>query len=154
MITCGIDPGYDRLGVAIFKGKGLIFSTCLTSVAKAPFADRLYELGEQLAEIFQKYQPQNIALEELYFSKNQTTALKVAEARGLVTYLAKKHGAEVHHYSPQAIKLSVAGYGNAPKDQVINMTKRLVKLPTPAKYDDEYDAIAVGLTHLSHYGSL
>lgn len=151
MITCGIDPGYDRLGVAIFDGQELIFSTCFTSTPKAPFADRLLDIGKQVQQIFHHYRPVAVALEELYFSKNQTTALKVAEARGLVTYLAKECGAEVYHYSPQAIKLSVAGYGNAPKEQVTTMTKRLVKLPHLPKYDDEYDAIAVALTHLSHH---
>lgn len=154
MITCGIDPGYDRLGLAIFKEKELIFSTCLTSNPKDDFPSRLLTIGTELAKILKTYQVNSVAVEELFFSKNQTTALKVAEVRGLIMYLAGAAGAKVYQYSPQAIKLSVAGYGNAPKEQVVNMTKRLVTLPQPAQYDDEYDAIAVGLTHLSHLGSL
>lgn len=151
MVTIGIDPGYDRLGVAVFEGAELIFSTCLTSNPKDDFPTRLLTIGNELIKILKTYKTDSVAVEELFFSKNQTTALKVAEVRGLIMYLAGTTGAKVYQYSPQAIKLSVAGYGNAPKEQVTLMTKRLVKLPTKPKYDDEYDAIAVGLTHLAHH---
>ncbi|MBP9856127.1 MAG: crossover junction endodeoxyribonuclease RuvC [Candidatus Pacebacteria bacterium] len=151
MITAGIDPGYDRLGVAIFKKGELILSTCLTSNPKDDFPTRLLTIGTELNKIFKDHAVNSVAVEELFFSKNQTTAMKVAEVRGLIMYLAGAAGAKVYQYSPQAIKLSVAGYGNAPKEQVTLMTKRLVKLETTPKYDDEYDAIAVALTHLAHH---
>ncbi len=151
MITAGIDPGYDRLGVAIFKKGELILSTCLTSNPKDDFPTRLLTIGTELNKVFKDQAVDSVAVEELFFSKNQTTALKVAEVRGLIMYLAGTAGAKVYQYSPQAIKLSVAGYGNAPKEQVTLMTKHLVKLETTPKYDDEYDAIAVGLTHLAHH---
>ncbi|MDO8183621.1 MAG: crossover junction endodeoxyribonuclease RuvC [bacterium] len=153
MTIISLDPGYDRLGVAVFTDSQLTFSTCLSSNSKDSFPNRLKTLGEGLKNIFSTQQPKSVAMEEIFFSQNQTTALKVAEVRGMIMYLAGEFKAEVYQYSPQAVKMGVAGYGNASKNQVTTMVKRLVKLPQVPQYDDEYDAIAVGLTHLAHWGN-
>lgn len=153
MTIIGLDPGYDRLGVAVFIDGILNFSTCLSSKPKDDFPTRLHCLGEELKAIFKTYQPDSVAMEEIFFSKNQTTALKVAEVRGMIMFLTGDQGIKLYQYSPQIIKLSVAGYGNADKNQVTAMVKRLVKFPKEPKYDDEYDAVAVGLTHLNHLGN-
>jgi crossover junction endodeoxyribonuclease RuvC len=153
MTIIGLDPGYDRLGVAVFIDGVLNFSTCLSSKPKDDFPIRLHTLGGELKEIFSTYQPDSVAMEEIFFSKNQTTALKVAEVRGMIMFLTGEVGVKLHQYSPQIIKLGVAGYGNADKSQVTAMVKRLVKFPKEPKYDDEYDAVAVGLVHLNHLGN-
>ena len=153
MTIIGLDPGYDRLGVAVFINGVLSFSTCLSSKPKDDFPTRLHTLGLELTNIFNSYQPDSIAMEEIFFSKNQTTALKVAEVRGMIMFLTGEQKIKLYQYSPQIIKMGVAGYGNADKNQVTTMVKRLVKFPKEPKYDDEYDAVAVALTHLNHLGN-
>ncbi len=152
MTIIGFDPGYDRLGVAVFTNGKLIYSDCLTSQCKIDFPLRLLELGEQVEKILKKYQPNELALEEVFFNNNQKTALRVAEVRGMIIYLAGRQKIKVYQYSPQIVKMSVTGYGSATKDQIMTMVSKLVAFPTPPKYDDEYDAVAVGITHLSHAG--
>lgn len=153
-VVMGIDPGFDRLGVAIMSrtagAESLLFSTCLSSDKKASLPDRLLSLGQELSLLLKKYQPQVLAIETLFFNKNVKTALSVAEVRGLILYLGRLHNCTICEYSPQAIKLAVTGYGKSDKTAVFSMVKRLVK-NTPLKaLDDEYDAIAVGVTCLAH----
>lgn len=153
MRVLGVDPGYDRLGVAIIeKTKGrerLIFSECLTANKTLAFSARLLKLGQGLEKIIKKYRPDCLALEDLFFAKNRKTALAVAAARGLIIYLAAKYGLAVTEHSPNTVKLTITGYGRADKIQMISMLKKLISLEKPIKYDDEFDAIAVALTRLS-----
>ncbi len=139
-----IDPGYDRVGIAVFEKEVLVHSECFTPPSKE-FATRLVEIQSHLDDLVQEYQPQALALETLFFNKNHKTALKVAEARGAITVTAAKHGLTVHEYSPQAVKIAVTGSGNADKASVIKMVERLVALPPLKRHDDELDAIALGL---------
>lgn len=149
----GIDPGFDRCGVAILekvKGKEtLLYSTCITTDSKDSHEERLLQLGKELGALINKWEPTDLATEKLFFNLNVRTALKVAEARGVILYEAAKVGIEVHEYSPQAIKIAVSGYGKASKAQVETMTLRLLSLRSKPKFDDETDAIAVGITHLA-----
>ena len=154
MKVLGIDPGFDRLGVAVVQridGRDTVtFSTCLASARGTPLPDRLCSLGEQLTAILEREQPTHLAIETLFFNKNVKTALDVAQARGLILYLGRHHDCAVHEYSPQAVKLALTGYGSSDKTAVITMTKRLVRGAPTEALDDEYDAIAVGVTCLAH----
>lgn len=155
MRVLGIDPGYDRLGVAVMEkidGKEtLIFSTCLQTDRTLSMPERVGWLGKQLKEIFNDHQPTQLAIEKLFFNQNRTTAISVAEVRGVSLYLASENNCQVIEFGPQEIKMAVTGYGKSDKKSVFDMLKRLVSgLPTKA-LDDEYDAIAIALTALAHY---
>lgn len=158
MIAIGIDPGYDRLGIAVATKANqqdvLKFSACIESRRQDTFAKRLLMVADEVEKVFHQWPGAEVALEEVFFSQNKNTALKVAEVRGVINYLAAKNNLPVYHYSPQAVKLAVAGQGNAGKDQVIAMVTRLVNFPKPPKYDDEYDAVAVALAHLNSPAAL
>lgn len=152
MRVIGIDPGYDRLGVAILEGDAhsqtLVFSTCITTDKKASLPKRLHEIGVELEKICTLYAPDRLAIETLFFNKNVKTALNVAEARGIILFVAQKASASVCEYSPQAIKIAVTGHGASSKLQVESMVKRLVSNIPPTALDDEYDAIAAAITCL------
>ena len=155
MRVLAVDPGYDRLGVAVMeKTSGqetLLFSTCLTTDKKASIPDRLSELGIAFQAILQEYKPDLVGIETLFFNKNQKTAIAVAEARGIVIFLAKASGADVKEFGPAEVKVAVTGYGKSDKAAIMGMLPRLVKnLPAKA-LDDEYDAIAIALTALAHH---
>ena len=149
--SLAIDPGYDRLGVAVFEGKELIYSECFVP-PKGELVERLLAVSNKVEEIVKKYKPTSLAIETLFFNKNQKTAIAVAEARGVIMVAAMRHGLAIHEYSPQSVKIAVTGSGNANKDGVIRMVHRLIKLDpsTPLgarRLDDEYDAIALGIAH-------
>lgn len=151
MRILGIDPGYDRLGVAIIeKEKGgkeiLLFSTCIETSRAQSFAERLLTIGDALSAILETWNPDVLAIEELYMGSNQKTAMRVAEARGTILYLAAKSGLLVRMFTPQEIKVATTGYGKSDKAQVTYMVARLVTLTPKKRLDDEYDAIAVALT--------
>lgn len=95
-----------------------------------------------------------MALETLFFTKNQKTAMKVAEARGVIQLAGAEHGLAITEYSPQAVKIAVTGSGNAAKDAVIRMVDRLIPLSKTKRLDDEYDAIALGIAHTASWGVL
>jgi crossover junction endodeoxyribonuclease RuvC len=146
-ISLAIDPGYDRLGSAVFDGHALVFSECFTP-AKGEVPERLLSVFNRVRALIQEFEPSTLALETIFFSKNTKTAMHVAEARGAIIVAAMTEGVSVHEYSPQAIKIAVTGSGSAPKEAVIRMVDRLVSLPERKRLDDEYDAIALGLAHV------
>lgn len=155
MRVIAVDPGYERCGVAVMEkhdGKEhIVFSTCIETSRSLPFNERLLRVGSALREIIINHEPSVLALETLYFSKNQKTAIAVAEARGVVTYVAADAGLPLYEYSPAAVKIAVTGVGNASKDQVMSMVRRLVTIiNTFPMHDDEFDAIALGIAHLAH----
>lgn len=150
-----IDPGYDRLGVAVMEKEDgretLLFSDCIITDKALPLPERLATLGAEIQKLLEDYTPKLVAIETLFFNKNIKTAIGVAEARGVVVYLATEAGCELCEYGPQEIKVAVTGYGKSDKGAVIDMVKRLVKNAPPKAHDDEYDAIAVGITALAHH---
>lgn len=152
MKLIAVDPGYERIGIAVLerdakKKETLIYSECFKTSAKLSFAQRLKAIGEEIARVVKEYKPDALAIEKLYFTKNQTTAMGVAEARGVIIYETARQCIPVHEYTPMEIKVAVAGHGKASKDDVLAMTQKLIKLPEERKYvDDEIDAIAIGLT--------
>lgn len=150
-----LDPGYDRLGVAVIEledGKEkLIFSACVETARDEGLPVRLFHIGERVESLIREYEPTAIGIETLFFNKNVKTAIGVAQARGIILFLAQKAGCTVHEFGPQEIKVAVTGYGKSDKRAVIDMVKRLVSGVPEKAHDDEYDAIAVGITTLAHH---
>jgi crossover junction endodeoxyribonuclease RuvC len=154
MKIISIDPGYERLGVAILEkttGKEvLLFSDCLKTDPKIPHEERLKIIGEGINNLIKKYKPEAMAIETLFFKTNAKTAMKVSEARGVMLYVAALSGLKLAEFTPLQIKVAVTGYGKSEKEQVTSMVQKLIKIDRPIKYDDEYDAIAVGLTFFAY----
>jgi crossover junction endodeoxyribonuclease RuvC len=151
----GIDPGFDRLGVCIIDKEGsketLVYSTCIETNKKDTFEKRLGDIGMKLTDTFTTYKPTELSIEKLFFAKNQTTAIQVAEARGVCLYLAHTHNVTIYEYSPPEIKLAVAGHGGASKKDIISMVPKILgKQVKTGLLDDELDAIAIALTHSAH----
>ena len=146
MVISGIDPGFDRMGCAVLektsKDENLLYSTCLVSDRKLSQEKRLLSLGREIEKIIEKYEPDILAIEKLFFTKNQKTAMMVSEARGMILYLAAEKGIEVRELTPLEIKMALTGYGRAEKRQVKNMVKAILRMKKMPKYDDEIDAIA------------
>lgn len=155
MRVISFDPGYDRLGVAIIEKRDgkefLLYSTCIETNKAALLEDRIFVIGEAVTKLLKEYTPQMVAIETLFFNKNIKTAIGVAQVRGVLIYCAKVAGCEVVEYGPQAIKVAVTGYGNSDKAAVIAMVSRLITNAPTNALDDEYDAIAVGITALAHH---
>jgi crossover junction endodeoxyribonuclease RuvC len=164
MIILSIDPGYERLGTAVLEKttgrERLLYSHCFTTSRTQSHADRLNLVGAEVERIIEHYHPTVLAIETLFFSKNQKTALLVAEARGVILYAAKKHGLAVYEFQPSEIKIAVTGHGNSDKKQMMAMIPRLIDMKnastphTGPKHDDEYDAIAAGITFFAIHGSI
>jgi crossover junction endodeoxyribonuclease RuvC len=153
MRVLAFDPGYERLGVAVVEkidGKEiLVHSECVHTSASLSFPDRLKLLGASAEAFIKKYKPDAISLEDLYFAKNAKTAMKVAEVRGMLLYIAASRDIPLYQYSPSEVKVAITGYGQSDKTAVFAMVSRLVSLPERKRLDDEVDAIAVGLTCLA-----
>ncbi|MBI4068181.1 crossover junction endodeoxyribonuclease RuvC [Candidatus Kaiserbacteria bacterium] len=153
MKVLAIDPGYDRCGVAILErqktGDVLLYSSCITTSARAPFAERLGVVGAAVESLIKKFKPSSIAIENLYFNTNQKTAMHVAEVRGAIIYIATAAGIPVYEYTPPQVKSAVAGWGRADKKQMMAMLPKLIHIDKKIQHDDEYDAIALGITHLA-----
>jgi crossover junction endodeoxyribonuclease RuvC len=150
MRIIAIDPGYERLGIAIMEKQNgkevLLYSDCFRTSKELPHHERLTMVGGELERIIKEYKPQALSVEKLFFSKNQKTALLVAECRGVILYEASRHGLQVYEYQPADIKIAVTGYGKSDKEHMIAMIPKLVKIDKKIAYDDEYDAIAAGIT--------
>ena len=150
-----IDPGFDRIGLAVMKLERdkpkLLFSECFKTDSKEARPERLFSIGRRVKEVIKKWRPEALAVETLFFNTNTTSAIGVAEARGIIIYEARSAGMEIFEYGPQTIKIAVTGYGKADKIQMANMVKKLINLPerSSKRLDDEVDAIALGITHLA-----
>ena len=153
MKVLAIDPGYGRCGVAVVEkenGKeNLLYSACIETHAKTDFPERLGMIVRKCEQIVKTYEPNSMALERLYFTSNHKTAMKVAEVRGALIAVAAKFDIGIFEYTPSQVKSAVAGWGNADKNQIAKMLHSLMKIEKAIKYDDEYDAIAIGVTHLA-----
>ncbi|MCU0678659.1 MAG: crossover junction endodeoxyribonuclease RuvC [Candidatus Pacebacteria bacterium] len=156
MRVLAIDPGFDRCGVAILEysdGKEvLLFSTCITTDKAAPLPVRITTIGQQLETIITAHRPTALGIETLFFNKNITTGIGVAQARGVVLYVAERAGLSIYEHGPQEVKVAVTGYGNSDKTAMYAMLQRLVPNIPAKAHDDEYDAIAVGVTTLAQHG--
>lgn len=154
MRVISIDPGYGRCGVAILdkhNGKETyIYSDCIETTAKMPFDQRLTAVASECERLIQKHKPDALAMERLFFTSNQKTAMHVAEVRGAILHIAASAGVPTFEYTPGQIKSATTGSGRADKKQITAMIHLLLKIDKPIALDDEYDAIAVGITHLAY----
>lgn len=151
MIILGIDPGYSRLGYAIFEknsdSEKLIECGCVETSAKKDFQAKMLEIGNAVDNIIKKTKPETLSIEKVFFTKNQKTALKIAEIRGAIVYIALKNKLKIAEYTPLEVKSAVCGYGKAPKEQVAKMVKLILGLKNQIKQDDAADAVALCITH-------
>jgi len=156
MKILGIDPGFERLGIAVLEKshfakasrdrEHVVFSECFKTSSKLDFSERLNLIGEEVKKVIKKYKPEVLAIETLFLTTNQKTVMHVAEVRGVVIYEAFQAGLKIFEASPPQIKIATTGYGKANKEQMIKMVKILVKIDNSKTSDDELDAIAIALT--------
>jgi crossover junction endodeoxyribonuclease RuvC len=152
MKIIGIDPGYERIGIAVLekqvgdRKEKLLYSDCFKTSAKLDLPNRLFLLGKEIMRVIKKYKPEKLGIEKLYFENNQKTAMGVSEARGAIIFVGMNAGLEILEYTPLQIKNAVTGYGRADKSQVHTMVSKLIDIPKEIKQDDEIDAIAVAIT--------
>lgn len=151
MRILGIDPGYGRTGYGVIETDGnrlrpLEFGLIETN-SKLTMEKRLLQLYDALLEIIDRRQPDSLAVEELFFSKNVTTGIGVSQARGVVLLAAAKTGLSLSEYKPVQVKQAIAGYGKAEKKQIQEMVRVFLSLPSVPKPDDVADALAVAITH-------
>ena len=151
MRILGIDPGYAIVGFGILeahRGQArLVRCGAINTQAGTPMPMRLLQIQEDMETLIRTFQPDVMAIEELFFNTNVTTGIGVAQARGIILAAAAKLGVEICEYTPSQVKQAVVGYGKAEKRQVMDMTKRLLNLPAVPKPDDAADAVAVALCH-------
>lgn len=150
MIVIGIDPGLERMGYGIVRREGSRITPVAWGLLHTPrvaTCDRIQLLFEELCQVMDQHNPNAFAIEKLFFTKNQTTAMDVARASGVALLAAAQRGLAVHEYSPPEIKKGVVGNGSAEKKQVQFMVTRLLSLKETPKPDDVADALAVAITH-------
>lgn len=153
-LILAIDPGYDRLGWAIGQKKQTIQLQefgCIQTTQENSIFERYQQLITELSVILTTYQPTQLAIETLFFSKNTATAMRVSETRGLITGLCLAHGLQIFEYHPNQIKLAVTGSGRADKKAMEKLVRLQLKVPTKKIIDDTLDAMGVLITHLVSY---
>jgi crossover junction endodeoxyribonuclease RuvC len=169
MRIIAIDPGYERLGIAVLSRRSLeeqktegrepmksgpketlLYSECFKTKAALPFFDRLELVGREVKRVIDEFSPRALSIENLFIDNNQKTAMRVAEVRGAILYQARVSGLEIYEYTPLQIKVAITSYGKASKEQVMTMVRHLVSGAKNITQDDEMDAIAIGLTHFAH----
>jgi crossover junction endodeoxyribonuclease RuvC len=152
-VALGIDPGTAIVGYSVVMARGnefrMLVCDVITTPAKMILPQRLQIIYEGLSEVIAKYQPQEAAMEELFFAKNARTAMSVGHARGVVMLALANGGLSIAEYTPKQVKQAVTGYGGADKNQVGEMVRMILKLPTVPKPDDAADAAAVAICHLN-----
>ena len=158
MRILGIDPGIATVGFGVIESdrgqQRMIQYGAITTQAGLPLATRLVQIGSDLEKLIGQFQPDELAIEELFFSKNITTGIAVAHGRGVVLYTAEKMQIPIYEYTPMQVKQAVVGYGLAEKKQVMDMTRRLLKLKSIPRPDDAADALAIAICHARSATSL
>lgn len=151
MRILGIDPGYAIVGFGVLDYINNKFSPveygAIFTEAHTDFNGRLKNIFDDMEFIIEKYKPDCMAIEKLYFTTNQKTAIDVAQARGVINLAAARKDLPVYEYTPLQVKQSVVGYGKAVKKQVMDMTKRILRLAEVPKPDDTADALAIAICH-------
>ena len=157
MRILGIDPRYATIGFGLIEAERwnarMLSYGAITSPAGLPLSRRLYQISCDAEELIGRLQPDAISIEELFFNTNITTGIAVAHGRGVILYAAEKCGIPLYEYTPSQVKLAVTGYGKAEKHQVMDMTKRLLKLKSVPRPDDAADALALALCHARSFTS-
>ncbi len=157
MRIIGIDPGYAIVGFGVIEYNKASFRAiqygAVTTPADMDFNSRLKVIYDDVSYILDSFKPEYLAIERLYFTTNQKTAIDVAEARGVILLAARQREIPIFEYTPLQVKQSVTGYGKAIKKQVQEMTKRILNLPEIPKPDDTADALAIAVCHAHSYNS-
>lgn len=157
MIILGIDPGYAIVGWGVIEYVGGRFNVlgygAITTEAATPFPERLQIIYNDMCYLFDKYKPEAMSMEKLFYNSNQKTVIDVAQARGVITLAAQMYGKDIYEYTPLQVKQSVTGYGRAEKKQVQEMTKNILSLKSIPKPDDTADALAMAICHAHASGS-
>lgn len=155
MIILGIDPGYAITGYAVIKYEKnnfkLLEAGAVNTKATMSFPIRLACIYDKITELILEFNPDSVAIEELFFNQNVKTAISVAQGRGTSVVAAAKSGKDVYEYTPLQVKQAVVGYGRAEKKQVQQMVKTILKLEIIPKLDDITDAMAVAICHAHSY---
>lgn len=158
MRILGIDPGIAIVGFGLIESNWgsvqMLQYGAVTTEAGLPLATRLVQIENDMTALIAQLKPDEIAVEELFFSKNITTGIAVAHGRGVILCTAERLGVPIFEYTPMQVKQAVAGYGLADKKQVMDMTKRLLKLKAVPKPDDAADALAIAICHARSATSL
>lgn len=151
MRVLGIDPGIGRLGWGIVDVSGGKLKAedygCIETEPNSDTSQRLLRISRELSKIFKKYEPDVLAVEELFFGANSKTALVVGQARGVVFLVSAENKTPVSVYTPLQVKMALTGYGRADKNQISQMVKIILKLDKIPKLDDTSDALAVAVSH-------
>ena len=151
MRILGIDPGVATVGFGVIEAQAgrqqMIQYGAITTPAGQPLAARLVQIAQDMETLITQFQPDEMSIEELFFSKNITTGIAVAHGRGVILCTAEKMGVPIYEYTPMQIKLAVTGNGHADKKQVQQMVKLLLNLKTVPKPDDAADALGAAICH-------
>jgi len=151
VITLGVDPGTALLGYGLVRGKtepSLITYGVVSTTSSEMMEQRLLQVYDAVRKLIEEYEPDELAIEQLFFARNVTTALAVGQARGVVLLAAAQSGIPVFEYKPSEVKQTISGYGKADKQQIQQMVQVLLEMdeiPTP---DDAADALAVAICHV------
>ncbi len=155
MLILGIDPGIARVGWGIIKESSnnsqAVEYGCFTTLATTPEADRLVEINQFIGSLIDRFKPDVMAIEKLFFAANSKTALTVGQARGAILLTASQMNLPTAAYTPLEVKQAITGYGRADKKQIQSMVKSILKLAKPITQDDTADALAIALTHAFSY---
>lgn len=151
MIILGIDPGVATIGFGVIHAQRnkntLIQYGVITTPPGIPLSHRLLQISDDMEQLIRQFKPDEMAVEELFFSKNITTGIAVAHGRGVILLSAEKLGVPVFEYTPMQVKQAVVGYGKAEKKQVMLMTQRLLNMKQLPRPDDAADALALAICH-------
>lgn len=151
MVILGIDPGYAIVGWGVVEYSYSRFRVmgygAITTNADTPFPERLQQIYNDMCYLFDKYKPDAMSMEKLFYNSNQKTVIDVAQARGVITLAAQMYQKDIFEYTPLQVKQSVTGYGRAEKKQVMEMTKNILGLKAVPKPDDTADALAMAICH-------
>lgn len=152
-IILGVDPGYERMGLAVLRREQgndtLIASLCARTPKELSLPERIGMLSEIVRSLIAEHSPDSLAVERIFWNQSTSTALGVAEVRGMLATLAQEYGLTIFEYSPQQVKVAITGYGASDKKAIAFMIPKLIILPERKRLDDELDAIAIGLTCLA-----
>lgn len=161
MLILGIDPGTAIVGYGLVRelNDGSLQAVeygVIRTPAKTPMPERLETIYDSLSDIVKEFKPDRAAVEELFFARNVTTAITVAQARGVILLALKKAGLHINEYKPNVIKQSISGYGGADKNQMQEMVRLLLNLEEIPRPDDAADGLAIAITdlHIGRYNEL
>lgn len=158
MMILGIDPGYAIVGYGLIDYRNNHFTVvdygAILTDAGTPFNERLEKIYDSLVAIIERYKPEAMSVEKVFYNSNAKTVIDVSQARGVIMLAAQKNKVPVFEYTPLQVKQSVVGYGRAEKKQIQEMTRRILALDKIPKPDDTADALAMAICHAHSSGSL